>query len=287
MKKAIISLMIMVSTSGFLFVPQKAQAADWAVGIYTFYGWWQPAYKGYLDDLKIDSSNLYGGPAIGVTFFQNWTLSLAIYYGIEDTSTEYDYQGTGGLSATDYTIHMKTEMSRTDFDLSLSYKINQQFKVFLGVKSISLSDGNDKDIYDEECFTITTTSGSYVKGDSKWKETHLESIGPGLGISYTIPIFDKTALTFATSALYAGASLKSNKYIESSSGILDAQQVEYTYTTYGNNSTVTLSYFIEPISTAISIGGRFQVLRYVSEDDAPSLPNDYFYGITASVMFLF
>lgn len=285
MKRLIISIMIVFTTCGVILMPQKAGAADWGIGIYTFYAWWEPSFKGIYENLEYDKNHLYGGPAFSVTFFENWTLGTLFCMELYERKIEYDYKGTGEISGTDYNMHFKSNPNRIDWDNTLTYKINQQFKVFIGYKLNNIVIHKDVDFDEDKPITVSSpyTLNTYFY----WERERIMNFGPALGINYTVPLSDNTAIVFSTSGLYTSTKLCILEYYEFSSNVIEARMKEYHYYGIGNNSTITLSYFIEPLSTSISLGGRFQVFKYIAESGSPELSNDYFYGITASAMFIF
>jgi len=278
-------MMILFSAGMVSFIPCKVHAADWGIGIYTFYARWEPSFKDIFENLEYDKNHLYGGPAFSVTFFENWTLGTLICFEISETNMEYDYQGTGEISGTDYNLHVKSNPNRIDWDNTLTYKINQQFKVFIGYKVNNIVIHKEVPFGEDKPITISSpyTLSTYFE----WQKERIINFGPALGINYTIPLSYNTAIIFSTSGLYTTTKLSILEYYEFSSNVIEARLKEYHYYGVGNNSTITLSYFIEPLSTVISVGGRFQVFKYIAESDSPDLSNDYFYGITASAMYFF
>ena len=281
MKKFIQSLILTLMISG-IFIQSKASAADWGAGLYSYYAWWKPSFSELYDNYKM-GPGLYIGPMLNISFSEKWSFGIGIYLPlILNSELEYDYNGTGESSGSPYTIHIESEAERLDLDTSLTYRINNNFKVFAGYKYSEFNDSDGASIKDDK---ITLTAGFTKSGT--WERNVLISHGPGLGLSYTIPFAEKAAMTFGTSIIYMRSSFDTNEYVESSSNTVSAEKVKYSYNGFGNNSTLSMSYFIEPMSTAVSIGGRFQVLKYFGTGDAPSLGNDYFYGITASAMYLF
>lgn len=158
---------------------------------------------------------------------------------------EYDHQGTGEISATDYNIHVAADSTPAELDFSLTYKIGQQFKIFIEYKA----SGETAAFYDDNDITITSPYEKSAYDD--WDRESIINQGPVLDIKYIILLFNNTD-----------------------------QQKKYSYKGIGNNSTIILSYFIEPLRTAISVGGRSRFLKYFAESGSPSLSNDYFYGIS-------
>ena len=283
--KKIISAFIIVFMSVVITLPQKVQAADWGLGIYSFYAWWKPAFAKLYDEYEMDPS-LYAGPMVSVTFFQDWTLGIGLYVPFISGDVKLKYKDMGEISAQEYTINIDSKSERLDIDSSLSYRINKFFKIFAGFKLAQFTDEETEDHYNID--KVTVSSPFTIPADTDIRSNKITGYGPALGVSFSLPVTERVSLSVGTSGLYMKTELSITGFNEESAFQIDGStRYKYKYKAYGNNSTLGLSYLIEPVSTVISIGGRFQVLKYNPEGDAPDLDSDYFYGVTASAMYLF
>jgi long-subunit fatty acid transport protein len=140
------------------------------------------------------------------------------------------------------------KVKRTDSDLALNYRLNDYFKVFFGAKYLGYS-----------------IPRSDVKG-----------FGPGLGLSITYPIINDIFLLATLSGFHLWFN-EDNK-----------NDVSKNSRDYGFNSTLALAYYIAPASTAISLGGRYQVDKqyYVDISDSDKKTTK-FYGITLTAIYTF
>lgn len=69
----------------------------------------------------------------------------------------------------------------------------------------------------------------------------------------------------------------------------DSNSISGTYNGLGTNLTSAISYYVEPLGVSLSLGGRFQAIKYFGggSEDMPELANDYYYGVTMSVLYNF
>jgi len=260
-----------------LYVPQSARAADFRAGIYSYMAWWKPSFRSFYD-YKTDPLFMIG-PMLSLTVFDDFTFSgIAITNMLMPADKSYKYTGTGDSG--DYTISTpEKEFLRTDIDLSVSYRCNSWLKAFIGYKSSEF-----KENHDDLDFEITSPYTAVFPSLAK-NEAH--SSGPGLGLSLAWPVFNLFILNISTSVVYLEGWFRMNSFYSSGTNVFEDGGSEEKYHCVGNNSNVSLAYFIPAINTAIIFGGRFQVLKNFSEGDTPDLDNDYFYGITLSAMYTF
>ena len=234
-------------------IPYKAHAIDISVGATTWYSWWDWNHMDSLADLKVDPTFLYG-PALSVKFNDDFNLTFIYLYGKFKVNVEGDDAGED----------WKMSIKRRDSDLALNYRLNDYFKIFAGIKymtylfSLPMSDGN---------FTLEQNG-----------------IGPGLGLSAAYPMLENLFLIGNISCMYLWGDEKIvNKKQESKSDIKQ----------YGINSSLSIAYYIEPASTVISLGGRYQYYKtayYNIDKDDWELLNAYkdkFYGITLTATYSF
>jgi len=277
--KKIISTFIIVFMAVVISLPQKVQAVDYNIGLYSYYAWWNPAWRSVYTDFESDPM-LLCGPFFSVRFFKKLGFSalfITTFFNMPDAS--YTIEGTGSMGP--YSGELETVISRHDFDLTASYKFTESLTGFIGYKNFKYDEGGGGGDCSEA--DLTMSSPYFTEGDPK--RTQAEEAAGAIGGSYTISLADAFFLTVGTSFLYGSFEMDFPNYKEVSSGVIQCNDVVvYKYKNFGNNTTLNLSYFFSAINTSLSIGGRFQVLKYMAEDDAPSLENDYFYGVTLSAV---
>ena len=260
----------------------RAQAADFAAGIMTYYAFWEPGFRSQYSDFIIDPLFLYG-PMLQVTFLDRWSLSgLLLTNDPPGTNIQYTLRDTG--SAGPYAVKTKTKVSRTDMDLALTYAAHPRLKLFAGMKHFTFDiRGSGSD--------ISITEGNYTffnnsKTQDSGGDMKNQSTGGAAGLGYNYPLSVNINLAVNASFLYTTTNILYFRYTDAG-GILNSSTRDYNYRGTGCNTTAQISYYLSGFSTSVSLGGRFQVTTYKPVGDAPSLATDYFYGVTLSALYLF
>ena len=230
-----ISLLMLIS----ILMPCKVYAVDMSIGATTWYTWLEQEFSSNIDDYisshteqKDDSAFLYG-PVLSVKFNDDFNLSFVYLFG------KFDTEQTMGDNT------LKYELKRRDSDLALNYRLNNYFKAFLGLKYIGFNIScQDKDKF----------SGGGPAGDVL--NIKHNSLGPGLGLSATYPVYDNIFVlaTISGFCLWGKESKDFNNNIY-------REKIKADYNDYGVNSTLSLAYYIAPAATTISLGGRFQYIK--------------------------
>ncbi len=151
---------------------------------------------------------------------------------------KHDCEGSG----------FKFKMKRNDADLALNYRLNDYFKIFGGMKYVGLSN------------LLMDWYG----------------VGPGLGLSATVPLADSLFLLATASGFHLWTTEEGKD-----SGVKETEKSK----SYGFNSTLSLAYYISSASTTISLGGRYQYIKpnYPEEGSA----NASVYGVTLTATYSF
>ena len=97
--------------------------------------------------------------------------------------------------------------------------------------------------------------------------------GPGIGVGTTFNLYGNFYLLGNLSLIFLY-------------GVHDSENNFYELAI---NSSLSLAYYIDPISTTISLGFRYQFLKTWYEDENTSMDNftSHFYGVTLSAVFSF
>ena len=143
----------------------------------------------------------------------------------------------------------KDTVKRTDSDIALNYRLNDYFKLFAGMK--------------------------YMGFEQDYKQN---AIGPGLGLSATVPVMENFFLLGTLSGFHLWGKGKHGE----NNGTISSN-----YKEYGFNSTLSLAYYIAPASTTVSLGGRYQ---YFKTNDDSSNGNNFtskIYGATLTATYTF
>jgi hypothetical protein len=256
-------------------MPCRAYSIDITAGATTWY-----AFGSRYEDVKdgcsrentsyaFDPTFLYG-PALSVKFNNDFNLTFVFLYGKFDYKE--NYLETGGIA--DFQHNMKSRAARSDSDLALNYRLNDYFKTFAGIKYMS---------YKIDISHDATAFG----GDNLWTHIKHVSVGPGIGLSGTLPIIDNIFALATISGFYlwsAGEKFNDNW--------IYAPRADLTigYNEYGINSTLSIAYYIADWSTVISLGGRFQYFIIDYYEYEPFLINSItnkIYGITLTATYSF
>ena len=257
-----------------IIIPCQAYALDITVGATTWYAWGN-RYENTQDysirtnsNYAFDPAFLYG-PAVSVKFSDDFNLTFVYLYSKFDYK-ENVYKDSGG------TYFVKSNITRSDSDLAVNYRLNNYLKLFVGAKylgykiKLSYDDTNDERFY---------------------ANAKHNSIGPGLGLNCTYPIIDNLFILGTISGFYLWSTgeefedygLYSHKYIKPVS-------MTVGYNEYGINTNISAAYYISSISTVISLGFRYQYfITDYKEYDAfyiDSIKNQ-FYGITLTATYSF
>jgi len=218
----------------FIIIPVKSHAIDISAGATAWYTEWD-----YKDDassgVKYDPSFLYG-PVLSLSMTQDLNLSFVFLYGEFDMDTGND----------------NIPIKRYDSDITLNYRLNSYFKVFLG--------------------------GKYV-GFTWDPEGKHQALGPGAGVSSILPVGGNFFVLGYVSGMY----LWGEEEDPSRDYKADARE-------YGMNASLSLAYYISAASTTISIGGRYQQIdiKYDgSDNDVTPDSKSRFYGVTLTAVYSF
>lgn len=216
MKRTLIALLAAALLMGSVFTHNLSAAAV-TVGATTWYSWWDFEMK---QRSKVFGPALLYGPVISVKFSEDYNLTFVYLYGKFDETQE----------------DSTNEISRTDSDLAINYRLGSYLKVFAGIKYMSYN-----------------KSGLDHSG-----------IGPGLGISFVYPLSRSFFLLGNISGLYIRG-----KHDEES-GLND------NYTEPGGNGSLSVAYYIPEASTTISLGGRYQYFKTILDDNSNDVTHQFY-----------
>jgi len=224
---------------------------DITVGANTWYSWWEMEPKDSPDKFEYDPAFLYG-PAFAVKFNDDFSLNTVFLYGKYNCDYKVYFETAGWQT-------IPADVIRYDSDTSLSYRLSNYLKLFLGFKYTGYKFNSEAEpaLYMPE---ITVKNTIY---------------GPAAGISGVFPLFDNFFLLANGSVLYLRG--KSDNSAKGSSDVKCP----------GYNTSASLAYYISPASVTISIGGRYQYLDWNAVDNNGTDAAHKFYGITAAATYTF
>lgn len=264
----------------------KASDADTGLGLTGYYAFWKPAFDGaYTDGMDLQPDFLWG-PVITVSFLDNWTIGFVFLQNLTSGfDGEWGYSGKS-YSGYDYSFKEEGKMKRGDIDLSLTYKINQYFKVFTGLKYYIYGNSSGT-TYQSYSYTGYAYS---LSGSDIWGTNEFSGFGCAAGFTVQYPFTDSFYITMNNSFIYFFKNYLYWDYPKPPTASHDAYdmsentwtEVETSGTAYGFNTQLSLSYFFSSADTALVIGGRFQFLKFDIKDI--NMKNDIVYGPTISVV---
>lgn len=150
-------------------------------------------------------------------------------------------------------INLGIDYERYDSDLAINYRINSYLKLFAGAKFL------------------------YIDVDSG--ESYHRVTSPSLGVSLTIPMAQSLFLLGNLSGFYGWGSEK---------GFLPTgDRFRSDLDEKGFNATISLAWYIDSMSTTMSLGGRYQRAYTVYDNDLISDATHTFYGITFGAIYSF
>ena len=258
--KLFLSLFLLVS----ILIPVKAYSLDITAGVAAWYAWLYqpytqdvyhgtPAHSVRYGDTKHKSDLLYG-PALSVKFSDDFNLTFVFLYG-KFKITEVD---GGTVLSPPETYDIDYNFKRMDSDIVLNYRLNDYFKIFAGVKYLSFSTEHN---FESLPWLVTPSLDDEIRG--MIYELDRSGVGPGLGLSIILPLFDNLFLISNISVFYLWTEEKKGYYSNPDYivGSTTPLKVKTKCKDYGMNLTLSFAYYIAPISTTISVGGRGQFVR--------------------------
>ncbi len=235
-----------------VFNPATVSAVDMSAGVYTWYAWWDFPEDRY-EKVTTDPGIVYG-PTFSINFTEKLSFTFLFLYGnFNADARNYSDSVLYGGPVSYYTY----DIDRFDGDTALNYKLNSYFRIYLGAKYSGFA-------YDIKASTYTG-------------EFDHRTFGPGAGLSVTLPVSDNFFITGNAGSFY----LWGDEEYSDTNGYTSNLDVK----DYGFNASISLAYYIEPASTSISIGGRYQYIKTEYEDGFSN--KSKFYGITLSAAYLF
>ena len=155
-------------------------------------------------------------------------------------------------------------LDRRDGNIAINYRLNDFFKVFAGIKYMGFTDAFSQH----------------------------DALGPGMGLSATLPVAGDIYLLATMSGIYLWGSEKYNDpfvidlWGSGNYNDLFVKEKE-SFNEYGVNGTLAFAYYIEGLHTVISIGGRYQHYFTNYKGDPDSNYKTACYGVTLTVTYTF
>jgi len=257
---------------------KKAEAVTIGVGLMNYYGWYNPSYISSYEDQQIPPF-LTSGPVMLFSFSERFSISAYVLLALADDKIEYNQSinGSNGYGV----VRTRGRYDGGEMSLSFAYLLNHNLRIFLGLKAGGIDFVMERS---------TVNSGSYVlsqKASTHERDISQGILGIGFGASTPISMTERMRLTPTLSLLCFTGETVIDKLKETTPGVIEFEEIRGETTYVGINAALEVSYYFESISTSISIGGRYQYMKIISNGIDIKLEDDYNYGIIISAMYLF
>ncbi len=238
-----------IVTVALLSISVPSQAMEMSVGANVWYAKWDMNDGG----TEVDPGLLYG-PALSIKLSDSFGFNTVFLMGDFEAGSE--------------------SYRRYDSDTSGSYKLNDYFKIFAGLKYMAYR--INMEFSDEFPYTDPITGVTSYDEYSSEVSIDVDSFGPAAGISVVFPLGNSFFVIGNISGMYLWTTFKEDVEGGNSSTLKEK--------TYGANATGAIAYYIAPASVTVSLSGRYQYINYY-EDQMDSQHD--IYGVTASVIYSF
>jgi hypothetical protein len=263
---------------------EPAASVSMSAGLTVFYAWWDPVWEnfdqtstsfiirsltGYWTsrqlDWKMDGGGVLVAPSVSVKLNPEWNLTCNFLFGRYAASADYLILGSPLIIPLTLDLHAW----KFDADFLLGYRVSDSLRLFFGPKFQGYSYNMDSDSL--FAALMPNIDAFFFSG------------GLGCGASFTIQLYQNLYLlpTVSLFTLIGGGSIKGSGF---GSGDYSTQ----TSVAVGANAIASLAYYIESISTTVSLGFRMQYLYYFSKPTEMYVDDgDFFYGIHLSAVYNF
>ncbi|HOD15767.1 MAG TPA: outer membrane beta-barrel protein [Spirochaetota bacterium] len=270
----------------------EARAAGFQIGAIGWYTWWKPSFEKWMlqgfptttnlprlvKDYSFPQSPLFG-PVLGIDFNDRVNLT-AIFTGGKyrfraSVLTLLPFSANGAAAA-----HPDVSINKYDLDTALNITLNRFVKIIIGVK------------YQNYSFTKTRLmSMSPTWAEYSRDSVSFNALSGGFGFGFTFRLVQNLYLIWSLSARYQHPFiiLRNNTYLLISTPVIPMRnRYMPNYNSVAGNSTLSLAYVIEAISTTITAGFRYQYLYTFGRDMQDlhlSTESDHFYGVTLAAVY--
>jgi len=301
--------------------PSHSSDLDISIGGNYWYNHWDPAWKyGYtsrknynprsenikwddwiLNEFKARHNMSLFGPALSFRFFNRLTISGVFMYGKTFMKSEgYVRKYVFYPAPFDFNIVPRTfkrKINKWDLDTSVSVQIIHFFSIFCGFKYQGYS-------YNETEHTWLAGEPGKGKAAIDKRKKINKNMGPGLGVSFNINLWESLFLQLAVSGIvmwgkekfdsrYGPIQINSVVFVENKDPLLTCDIMpKGKYLACGGTFSAGLAYGFSDIGVTISTGFRYQLLRYYQKVKEQSYDKiggrfDHFYGLTVSAIYTF
>lgn len=252
-----------------LSAPAPVHAVSISFGPVLWCSWWDPFLK---DDLRYTYNTeiyplnkhikskfsmgpaLLYGPTASVEFLDRWAVSgtymMSTPYKGKRSDADFDLANAlDAIAKANFTVY------KSDLDASASCKINEWVKVFAAFKWQH---------YDFREKLYIARDGYSGDLDTNFGESN--GYGAVVGLGFTASIIKNLNFLADISGLYlrSKVDVRSEQLNVDPPGPISPRLYleKERFNIFGGNISTSLAYFIEPISTTLTLGFRYQFMRY-------------------------
>ncbi|MBN1533413.1 MAG: hypothetical protein JXA20_12165 [Spirochaetes bacterium] len=295
MKRSLFVITLFLVLAAAASIPCRARAMQLGVGPAVWYAGWNPVSEDFTAGSSITNWALFKasitqvrkhysmnpaflyGPSL-ILSWDRWSLSAIFVtgrYRVQAGSIYYA-PATSVISPSD----SSQDIYKYDLDTTIGYRLTEILKLFTGVKY--------------QRYTLKKR-GMMEAGSLMIEKVDavLDSAGVGFGVAVTYQVHGNFYLLWNVSAL-AMVSFVSydSQYSIPDLSIFWPYKRTARVPGFGGNSTLSLAYYIEPASTTVSLGVRYQYIRYFPRagwgiEGLFNNKQDQFYGIMVSAIYTF
>ena len=270
----LIALLVALST-------QALYSMNITLGVNAYYAVWDPAWRnvnGYFESDPL----LMWGPSATFSFEGGWYVSL-VYLQNRTNPSQANYTVPGSGSGGRYTLNMDTTIERDELELTAGYRLFDSIRVFAGLKNMHYFEGGGSGGTDA-AMTITSP---YTLGQID--ALSAEGYGAGSGLMYFTQVLDNTVFSVSASFIYMRATVQTSEHSEiGTTRVIVSHSSNNQYNAVGGNAGLNISRYFQGPGVSLTLGGRFQLLKYLPTGGARTLEDDdIYYGLMAAAGYTF
>ena len=275
-----VAAVLFIMLSLLFLATSPIHAMNITLGVNAYYAVWDPAWRnvnGYFESDPL----LMWGPSATFSFEGGWYMSL-IYLQNRTNPADARYTVNGSGSGNAYTMIIDTTIERGELEFTAGYRLFDSIRVFAGLKNMFYYEGGGPG---KSNASISITS-PYTVGAID--ALYADSYGVGSGLMYFTRVLDNTVFSVSASFIYMRATVQTNEHSEiGTTRVIVSHSDNYQYNAVGGSTGINLSYYFPGAGVSLTLGGRFQLLKYIPVADALAIDDDIYYGLMAAAGYTF
>jgi hypothetical protein len=290
-KKVILAFAVFAWLSCAGALADSAHAFGIRAGPYVWFAWWFPAFQDWMlksslterqlprirKEFYFNPSLLYG-PVLTFDISNNINISSVFIMGkyrLRATIIESLYNLAYIVSHPDIGIY------KYDLDSTLNISLHKNLKIFLGFKY------QNYDYAKVDLIQVSAPSACFYGHD----EVHYNGLSGGMGVGINLALQKNLHIYWNVSVLYQRPviRIRQNRYLLLPPNIVPLKKkIIPAYNSVGGNLSIALGYHVDPISTTLLLGFRYQFIYTIGKDRRGfNLDKkwDHFDGVTLAAIY--